>query len=136
MIVVVQVVKRIPTYRASADGLWNQFVVAEVATAQAIKRHPKKVWEWIQVLAQTISTAAPNAGHLALANLEQHCKVTVVTQNVDNLHERAGSTEVIHLHGSLWSRSTRLKHPSQLGSLRGYQHWRRLRCQSYWLVGL
>lgn len=93
----------LPTYRASADGLWNQFVAAEVATAQALKRDPKKVWEWLQVLAQTISTAAPNAGHLALAKLEQHCKVTVVTQNVDDLHERAGSTEVIHLHGSAFA---------------------------------
>ena len=93
----------LPIYRGTDDGLWNQHVVTEVATAQALRNDPKKVWEWLEALAQTIRMASPNAGHVALAELERHCKVTVVTQNVDDLHERAGSTLVIHLHGSIFA---------------------------------
>jgi NAD-dependent deacetylase len=93
----------LPTYRATEDGLWNQHVISEVATAEALRRDPKKVWQWLQSLTQNVAGAAPNAGHAALAQLQQHCKVTVVTQNVDDLHERAGSTEVIHLHGNAFA---------------------------------
>jgi len=91
----------LPTYRSASDGLWNQYVMEEVATAQALRQQPEKVWQWLHALAQKIGTAAPHAGHLALAQLARQCQVTIVTQNVDDLHERAGSTEVIHLHGSI-----------------------------------
>ncbi len=88
---------------ATEDGLWSQHVISEVATAEALRRDPKKVWQWLQSLAQSVAGAAPNAGHAALAQLQQQCKVTVVTQNVDDLHERAGNTEVIHLHGNAFA---------------------------------
>jgi len=77
----------LPTYRSASDGLWNQYVMEEVATAQALRQQPEKVWQWLHALAQKIGT--------------RQCQVTIVTQNVDDLHERAGSTEVIHLHGSI-----------------------------------
>lgn len=93
----------LPTYRSTSDGLWNHYVVTEVATAQALRQHPEKVWQWHHALAQNIGSAVPHVGHLALAHLERHCQVTIITQNVDDLHERAGSTEVIHLHGSIFS---------------------------------
>lgn len=93
----------LPTFRDSADGLWNQYVAEEVATANALRSHPQKVWEWHQQFSRKIGEAVPNAGHLALAQLEQGCKVTVVTQNVDDLHERAGSSDVVHLHGNAFA---------------------------------
>ena len=93
----------LPTYRALPDGLWNNTVVSEVATRNALRDDPQKVWHWHQAFAQRIRAVAPNAGHLALACLEAKCPVTIVTQNVDDLHERAGSTRVIHLHGSAFA---------------------------------
>lgn len=93
----------LPTFRDAADGLWNQYFASEVATAAALRRDPQKVWQWLRALVQEMNVALPNAGHIALGQLEQRCKVTVVTQNVDNLHERAASTEVIHLHGNAYA---------------------------------
>ena len=93
----------LPTFRDSADGLWSRYVAAEVATADAQRNHPQRVWEWHQQFARKIGEAVPNAGHRALAQMEGSCKVTVVTQNVDDLHERAGSTDVIHWHGKAFA---------------------------------
>jgi NAD-dependent deacetylase len=93
----------LPTYLASIDGLWNNTVVSEVATRNALRDDPQKVWHWRQAFAQRIRAAPPKAGHLALVHLETTCPVTIVTQNVDDLHERAGSTRVIHLHGSAFA---------------------------------
>jgi len=92
----------LPVYRGASNGLWNQTVMQDVATAKALHTHPHKVWNWLEELAASIRQAQPNAGHRALAQMEQHCKVSVFTQNVDDLHERAGSTSVTHLHGSVF----------------------------------
>ncbi len=83
----------LPTYRASTDGLWKNSVVSEVATRNALRDEPQKVWSCHQAFAQRIIAAAPNACHLALAHLEPTCPVTIVSQNLDDLHERAGNSE-------------------------------------------
>ncbi|HTE30380.1 MAG TPA: NAD-dependent deacylase [Chryseolinea sp.] len=96
----------IPTFR-DADGLWEGFDVMEVATPEGWKKNPALVLDFYNQRRKKALEVAPNRGHEILAELEKHFHVTIVTQNVDNLHERAGSSHVIHLHGSLFeSRST------------------------------
>jgi len=95
------------TFRGS-DGLWEGHRVEDVATPEAFARNPALVLEFYNERRAAARAAQPNAGHLALVALERDYDVVIVTQNVDNLHERAGSTHVIHLHGQLFeSRSTR-----------------------------
>lgn len=97
----------IPTFR-DADGLWEGYDVMEVATPEGWKKNPALVLEFYNQRRKKALEVEPNRGHEILAALEKYFDVTVITQNVDNLHERAGSTRVIHLHGSLFeSRSTR-----------------------------
>ena len=92
----------IPTFRGAA-GLWKQFRPEELATPEAFARDPQTVWEWYHWRRKLIAEAKPNAGHLALARLEQWVpKFTLVTQNVDGLHQAAGSKAVLELHGSIW----------------------------------
>lgn len=96
----------IPTFRDS-DGLWEGYDVMEVATPQGWQKNQKLVLEFYNQRRKTALEVKPNRGHEILAELEKHFKVTIITQNVDDLHERAGSSHVIHLHGSLFeSRST------------------------------
>lgn len=96
----------ISTFR-DANGLWEGHDIMEVATPEAWERNPALVLEFYNQRRKAAIDARPNTGHLALAELEKHFEVTVITQNVDNLHEKAGSTHVIHLHGELFkSRST------------------------------
>ena len=96
----------IATFR-DADGLWEGHDVMEVASAEGWRKNPALVLDFYNQRRKNAHTAEPNPGHLALAELEKKYEVTIITQNVDNLHERAGSTNVIHLHGSLFeSRST------------------------------
>ena len=96
----------IPTFR-DADGLWEGHDVMEVATPEGWKKNPALVLDFYNQRRKKALEVKPNRGHEILAELEQHFNVTIVTQNVDNLHERAGSTNVIHLHGSLFeSRSS------------------------------
>ena len=96
----------IPTFRAS-DGLWENHRIEDVATFEAWERNPTLVQDFYNQRRKQALSVEPNAGHLALAKLEEKYDVTVITQNVDNLHERAGSSKVIHLHGELFkSRST------------------------------
>lgn len=96
----------IPTFR-DAGGLWEGYRVEDVATPEAWERNPKMVLDFYNQRRKKALEVHPNDGHRVIAELENHFQVTVVTQNVDNLHERAGSTHVIHLHGSLFeSRST------------------------------
>lgn len=85
----------IPTFRG-ADGLWRNFNAQQLATPEAFERDPMLVWEWYDWRRGLIAAAEPNAGHRALAGMR------IVTQNVDGLHTRAGSTEVIEIHGSIW----------------------------------
>lgn len=93
----------IPTFRG-AGGLWRSYRAEDLATPDAFRRDPRLVWEWYDWRRGVVSAAEPNAGHRALAEFESRRQggFTLVTQNVDGLHERAGSREVRRLHGSLW----------------------------------
>src|SRR5882672_9489835 len=96
----------IPTFRDSG-GLWEGYPVEDVATPDGWHRNPKLVLDFYNQRKKKALDVKPNAGHEILAHLQKNFDVTIVTQNVDNLHERAGSLKVIHLHGSLFeSRST------------------------------
>ncbi|MDR2042628.1 MAG: NAD-dependent deacylase [Tannerella sp.] len=90
----------ISTFRDS-NGLWNNYRVEDVATPEGFAANPELVLEFYNRRRRQLLDAAPNAGHYGLAELEQSFEVRIVTQNVDNLHERAGSSQVIHLHGEL-----------------------------------
>lgn len=90
----------ISTFR-DAGGLWDKYPVEQVATPEGYARNPELVINFYNERRKQLLDVHPNAGHLGLAALEKDFNVTVVTQNVDNLHERAGSTKVIHLHGEL-----------------------------------
>src|SRR5690349_17291351 len=91
----------IPTFRG-AGGLWNNFRAEDLATPQAFKRDPRLAWEWYAWRQGLIANAEPNAGHRALVGLEGRTAFNLVTQNVDGLHARAGSTDPVELHGSIW----------------------------------
>jgi NAD-dependent deacetylase len=90
----------VSTFRDS-DGLWENHRVEDVASIEGWYRNPSLVLEFYNARRTQLATVKPNAAHLAIASLEEEWNVTVVTQNVDNLHERAGSTKIIHLHGEL-----------------------------------
>ena len=90
----------ISTFRDS-DGLWENYRVEDVASIDGWYRDPETVLEFYNARRAQLPTVRPNAAHIAIAQLENDYEVTVVTQNVDNLHERAGSTRIIHLHGEL-----------------------------------
>lgn len=90
----------IKTFRDS-NGLWEGHDVMQVASPQGFDSDPELVLEFYNLRRKQLLTVKPNAAHKALANLEKHHDVTIITQNVDDLHERAGSTHVIHLHGEL-----------------------------------
>ena len=90
----------ISTFRDS-DGLWEQHKVKDVASIEGWYRNPALVLDFYNARRAQLPTVRPNSAHLDIAGLEADYEVTVVTQNVDNLHERAGSTKVIHLHGEL-----------------------------------
>ncbi len=92
----------VPTFRDVQTGLWAKYSPEELATPQAFQRNPKLVWEWYAWRRELVAQANPNPGHLALAELEQDMpKFTLITQNVDGLHQRAGSRNVIELHGNI-----------------------------------
>jgi NAD-dependent deacetylase len=88
------------TFR-DANGLWEGHDVMEVASPQGFAKNPELVLEFYNQRRRQLKEVEPNAGHLALATLEGHFDVAIVTQNVDNLHEKAGSSKVLHLHGEL-----------------------------------
>lgn len=88
------------TFRES-DGLWEGYDVNEVATVQGWKDNPEKVLDFYNARRKQAHEARPHAGHRALTLLEEQYEVTIITQNVDSLHERAGASNVIHLHGEL-----------------------------------
>ena len=100
----------IATFR-DANGLWEGHDVMEVASPQGWRKNPALVLDFYNQRRKSAHQVKPNPGHQALADLEKDFEVTIITQNVDNLHERAGSSRVIHLHGSLFqSRSTLDEH--------------------------
>jgi len=93
----------VPTFRDAQTGLWARFRPEELATEAAFRRHPDRVWDWYAERRASLAAVQPNAGHLALAEFERRHpgRLTVITQNVDGLHQRAGSQGVLALHGSL-----------------------------------
>jgi NAD-dependent deacetylase len=94
----------IPTFRDALTGLWERFDATDLATPDAFLKDEELVWGWYEWRRMKVLRAQPNHAHLAIAALAQHVpQLTVVTQNVDDLHERAGSADVLHLHGSLHS---------------------------------
>jgi NAD-dependent deacetylase len=91
----------VPTFRG-AGGLWRSFRSEDLATPEAFDRDPRLVWEWYDWRRSTIAACEPNAAHQVLARWSRRPGFTLVTQNVDGLHERAGSANVIRMHGSIW----------------------------------
>lgn len=92
----------VPTFRDAQTGLWAQYRPEDLATPEAFRRHPRLIWEWYAWRRQLVEAAQPNPAHRALARLEQGVEsFQLITQNVDGLHQRAGSRNVIELHGNL-----------------------------------
>lgn len=90
----------IPTFR-DANGLWEGHDVTEVASPEGWRKNQKLVLDFYNLRRKAVSEAKPNTGHQILAELEEHFDVEVITQNIDDLHERAGSSKVLHLHGEI-----------------------------------
>jgi NAD-dependent deacetylase len=114
----------VPTFRDAQTGLWSQYDPAQLATPAAFAHDPGLVWRWYAHRRELVAQAQPNAAHFALAAWQKHKRMTLATQNVDGLHARAGSTDVIELHGNLfvdrWHRgcgrcATRLAEPAGEG---------------------
>jgi len=92
----------VPTFRDAQTGLWARFRPEELASPEGFRRDPRRVWEWYEWRRARVAEARPNPGHDALARLERRVpRFTLATQNVDGLHQRAGSRNVIELHGNL-----------------------------------
>ena len=92
----------VPTFRDAQTGLWAKYNAEELATPQAFRRDPKLVWDWYAWRRQLVSQADPNPGHHALVELANRVpRLTLITQNVDGLHQCAGSHDVVELHGSI-----------------------------------
>ena len=89
------------TFRDS-DGLWEGYNIEDVATPRAWRKDPKLVLDFYNYRRKNVSEAQPNSAHYGLAELEKNFDVTIITQNIDDLHERAGSTNVLHLHGEIF----------------------------------
>ncbi|MBP6432680.1 MAG: NAD-dependent deacylase [Ferruginibacter sp.] len=89
------------TFRDS-DGLWMGYNVEDVATPRAFKRNPQLVLDFYNARRKDVAAAQPNAAHIGLATLENDFDVTIITQNIDDLHERGGSTKILHLHGQIF----------------------------------
>lgn len=107
----------IATFRDAMTGLWSRFNAEELATPEAFERDPELVWAWYESRRKQVLQSQPNPGHLAITALARRVKhLRVVTQNVDDLHERAGSGDVLHLHGSLFApRCFSCAHPAPQG---------------------
>jgi len=93
----------VPTFRDAQTGLWSQFNPQELATEAAFRAHPQRVWDWYAHRRKMIAAVQPNAGHRALAGFaERHPgRLTLITQNVDGLHQLAGQTDALALHGNI-----------------------------------
>ncbi len=109
----------IKTFR-DAGGLWEGHDVMEVASPQGWAKNPELVLEFYNQRRKNALHAMPNRGHLTIAELEQYFDVTVITQNVDNLHEKAGSTHIIHLHGELFKARSTID-PSLIYDIKGWE---------------
>lgn len=105
------------TFRDS-DGLWEGYDVTEVATPRAWKKDPELVLKFYNMRRRDVLGASPNAAHIGLAKLEEHFDVHIITQNIDDLHERGGSTKVLHLHGEILSMRSE-KNPALVYPIKG-----------------
>lgn len=93
----------IPTFREAQTGLWSKYDPQDLATPQAFKKNPKLVWDWYSWRRELISKSHPNPGHYALVELEKQTQsFTLITQNIDNLHSKAGSKNIVELHGNIF----------------------------------
>jgi NAD-dependent deacetylase len=90
------------TFRDSEDGLWNGYDIEDVATPNAWRKDPQLVLDFYNYRRSEVLKAQPNAAHTGLAALEAHFDVTIITQNIDDLHERGGSSRIVHLHGEIF----------------------------------
>ncbi|HMU78131.1 MAG TPA: NAD-dependent deacylase, partial [Bacteroidia bacterium] len=128
----------IKTFRDS-NGLWEEHRIEDVATPQAWQRNPKLVTNFYNQRRKQVMEALPNKAHLALVELEKHYQVVVITQNVDDLHERAGSKHIIHLHGEILKMRSE-EDPSMIYQSNGWEmdyestndHGHRLRPHIVW----
>ena len=95
----------VPTFREAQTGYWARFRPEDMATEEGFRAHPRRVWDWYQHRRGLLAAAQPNAGHVALAQFQQRhpWRITLITQNVDGLHQRAGSTGVLCLHGDIFA---------------------------------
>lgn len=92
----------VPTFRQAQTGLWARYDPEELATLAAFRRNPRLVWEWYTWRRELVAQAEPNPAHLALAEMERYVPtLTLITQNIDGLHQQAGSSAVIELHGNI-----------------------------------
>jgi NAD-dependent deacetylase len=107
------------TFRDS-DGLWEGYNIYDVATPEAWHRNPDLVQDFYNMRRKAVLEAQPNAAHIALAKLESKYEVIIVTQNIDDLHERAGSSNVVHLHGII-TKSQSTKDPNLLYDIQGWE---------------
>ncbi|MGV8879120.1 MAG: SIR2 family NAD-dependent protein deacylase [Sphingobacteriaceae bacterium] len=107
------------TFRDS-EGLWEGYDIEDVATPDAWQRNPLMVQDFYNQRRKAVLEAVPNAAHLALAELEKQYEVTIITQNIDDLHERAGSSAIIHLHGII-TRSQSSKNPKLVYPIAGWE---------------
>lgn len=115
------------TFRDS-DGLWEGYNIEDVATPDAWRRNPALVQQFYNERRKSVLEAKPNAAHYALARLEEKYKVTIITQNIDDLHERGGSTHVVHLHGII-TRSQSSINPSLTYPIDGWEIKMGERCE-------
>jgi NAD-dependent deacetylase len=105
------------TFRDS-DGLWEGYDVTEVATPRGWNKNPQLVLDFYNMRRKNVADAKPNAAHHGLAELEKNYDVTIITQNIDDLHERAGSTNVLHLHGEIFKMRSE-KNEQRIYDIRG-----------------
>lgn len=109
------------TFRDS-DGLWEGYDVTEVATPRAWRNNPQLVLDFYNMRRRNVAGAQPNAAHTGLAELEKHFDVHIITQNIDDLHERAGSTKILHLHGQIFQMRSEADE-SLVYDIRGDMKW-------------
>jgi len=105
------------TFRDS-DGLWNGYDVRDVATPRAFIKDPALVLDFYNMRRHDVAAASPNAAHVGLADLEKDFDVTIITQNIDDLHERGGSKNVVHLHGEIFKMHS-IGRPQEVFEIRG-----------------
>ena len=117
----------IKTFRDS-DGLWENYRIEDVCTPEALERNPELVNHFYNERWKQLYEAQPNAGHKGLAELENYFDVRIITQNIDDLHERAGSKHVLHLHGEL-KKVRSSKNPDSIYDLKGWELKPGTRCE-------